>query len=285
METEGCSVLSDTICVNCYRQTNGGNLCDKCVARLHDLLAWFIRHGDDLETYKVNKAYAHETTGAGGTPSHAVPPEPLRAGIYMFVTDELKPTLDEYVECLDGKPARLTTVKKAAEWLQANPRLERNGATPQYMRFLIPLQRKAQKYLDPAQDKSVFMGNCPAILGTRTRCDTPLYAAKEDTSVHCEKCGSTWPIGQMMSAGREALLNSKQAFTATELHQILASAGILTRKPTIRKWAQRGKLPVAGEKNGHKTYLLADAYLLATGDTRRTNSVWDLIADNHKQTK
>ncbi|NMM93911.1 hypothetical protein [Bifidobacterium oedipodis] len=273
-------------CCNCVNPTSSKTkkLCTDCQRRLTDLLEWFDRTGPDLEA-NINKAYRHTANNqGGGGAGRATAPLPVNTVMFDFLETELKPELYGYATCLQVNTIHLHTVRQLAHAIRANNHLMENGATPEYLRILTKLRIKAEQLLDPEQDKPIILGPCPGYTRDNQPCNTSLRVADGQTSVKCPTCGSEWTVNALRERQRQLLLDTDITSTITGIHQKLADCGILTGKTTIRKWADRGQLPIQGEQDGHKTYRLSDAYLLATRSKRSIDSIWHLIAErNHSE--
>lgn len=116
-------------------------------------------------------------------------------------------------------------------------------------------RRKTDKALRNT-NRNRYLGPC-----TTPDCAGEIYATDNTTSGTCPRCGTPWtPNGQFAWLKDQA---ETVLLTRPEIVTALKRLGHETKADTVKKWAQRGRLPEAEDG----LYRLEDAITLAT---RRT---------------
>ncbi|WP_410676684.1 hypothetical protein [Amycolatopsis sp. cmx-4-68] len=157
---------------------------------------------------------------------------------------ELKDTIDELiitwtadVAARNGRPITATTVRGAAAWLAAEPKLI--AAHPDAAKFADQLHkvvRSAWKVIDRAPDK-VFLGQCG---GDQLPCEEDVYALPGQPVVQCRACGAIWDVAER----RDFLLSKvdEQLATPPEITRALAELGLNITVDVIYGHIHRGHL-------------------------------------------
>ncbi|MBT1161251.1 hypothetical protein [Bifidobacterium sp. SO1] len=249
--------------------------------QVRDEFDWLARNLDDLEHYRINRAYGHGE-GAGGSSGTA--PAPLRETLsdLLYRADDqgypgLQPTLYEWARSLALNVPAACALASLTHRLRTCYRLMENPATPVYARQLHEQVTRLRRFLEPDDGKTVILGPCPA-----KDCGTPLSGRMDAKDVQCPHCHSRWATDYLIAQRRERILRSPKLGTQSELTELLKACGVHVNKTTMRSWVHRGQLPQAGENECSKpVYRLADAYRLATeGPTPPTtpsDNIWQTI--------
>lgn len=262
--------------IGVVQPVNQSLLCANHEQQVHDDLTWLARNLDDLEHYRINRAYGHKQ--GGGSPSSGNASTPLRETLsdLLYRTDDLgypglQPTLYEWALSLTLLLQETSPLTVLVDRIRHCYRLMENPATPVYARELHSQTRRLRRFLEPGEDATIILGPCPA-----TGCATPLVARIDAKDVECAHCHSRWNVAWLKRKRRERILTSTKLGTQTELITMLKTCGITIKQTTLRSWVHRGQLKQAGENSMSKPiYRLADVYQLATGTTTDNENTKD----------
>ncbi|RSX44678.1 hypothetical protein [Bifidobacterium castoris] len=245
-----------TICRTCKRQTAQD-------------LAWLANNCDDLEHYRLNRAYGkHAANSGGGRRTEA--PTPVREAIYdaLYVDRyrNLKQTLNTWAMCFSQPPAPEGCLAQQARILDGLDLWTpgKTAASAIYAAETHILVTRLCAILANMDETRIHLGICP-----NPECARPVYAAADAREATCAHCNNTWTATILRRATDAQLCETDAEGTAGELALMLDQVGIEVAASTIRSWASRGKLMPILDKNGHATkrYKLTDAYRLT--DTYR----------------
>ena len=247
------------------RNPNTPGICTTCKTRTSQDLTWLATNLNDLENYRINRAYAHhDNTGGGGTRSEA--PTPVRDALFDALYGDrdgnLIETLNAWAMCLGQPPAPKGQLAKQANLINTDPNLwapGKTGASTVYAAETNRITSRLRNIVANMDETRIMLGTC-----LNPDCNKPVYGPPEAKNARCEHCGNTWTATLLRRATDRQLTASNATGTAGELSLMLDTFGIEVPASTIRSWASRGQLQPVTDRHGQPTkrYRLADAYQL-----------------------
>lgn len=264
--------MADDVCGYscCWRgRADGMPVCARHVEQLRVDFAWLDAHMDDLEHYRINRAYgaAHGTPGKGDAA-----PAPLREAlaVALWQVDAegrpgLRVVLWEWGRAMALNVSSANSCGYLLGRVSTCARLWECRATPVYMELLHDVTRRLRRLLG-SDGGNVVMGPCPT-----PGCGSQLSMPKHAAEVVCHHCHARWDPAWLRRHQLADVAASDVTATPQRLSELLAMGGVRTPASTIRSWARRGRLGQAGEDaHSRPVYRLADAIALATGQTTAT---------------
>lgn len=248
-----------TICTICHTRNTAVNPCKDCRQLTHTNLTWLTTNLNDIETYRINRAYGHKSGNGGARRSEA--PTPLHETIYDLLyldrDGNLLETLNTWATCLNQPPAPRGSLARQARLLRDNPHLWDSTASPVYAAETNRLTGRLRSLIATMDETRIMYGNC-----LNPDCGQPVYAAPDAKEARCPHCGNTWTTAMLRRATSEQLLASDEEGKPGDLSALLAMHGVDIPAATIRTWAYRGEIQQTttpdGEPTGH--YRVADVY-------------------------
>ncbi|KFI67724.1 hypothetical protein [Bifidobacterium magnum] len=275
-----------TVCQNCWRERDNDKfLCDKCSQQFLNDLQYIAAYTDELENYKVNRAFGHQPDPVGAHTQAVIPPEPIRHSVFMLLYDDdgIEITVRAFATNLAlRKKTRDMSIAQTAKTILtervnvAEGKPERKClydlTTPLYAKQIHHLVERMRIFLEPEETESVIVGPCP-----NKKCGISLAMRPHDTTVECPRCHSTWAVSFLKAERQQRILASAYTGTQRDLRSMLQQCGVNVNASTMRNWVARGKLKPVND-DGKPVYKMADAYMLAENITPKTEpNLWDKI--------
>lgn len=261
--------------VEASQLVNASLLCARHERQLADDLAWLAAHLDDLENYRLNRAYGHKTGGNSGS---GVAPAPVRESLadLLYADDDqgypgLQGVLYEWARTLKINLPSNAPLPRLVDRIGHHPNLTGQACTPVYAQLIHQLVRKLRRFLEPGGDV-ILLGACE-----NPDCDGTMTSTTGDVTAECRKCGLRLPVSVIRARLVQSLLESSTVCTRLVLLEKARQLGLKVNKSTLRSWIRRGTLPQAGEnQQSEPVYRFSDFYRLATGLDAGMD-IWQII--------
>lgn len=248
-----------TTCTICHTPNTALNPCKDCRTLTHTNLTWLTTNLNDIETYRINRAYGHKSGNGGARRSEA--PAPLHTPIYDLLyldrDGNLLETLNTWATCLNQPPAPRGNLARQAQLLRDNPKLWESSASPVYAAEANRLTNRLRSMSAAMDETRIMYGNC-----LNPDCGQPMYAAPDAKEARCRHCSNTWTTAMLRRAASEQLLASDEEGRPGDLPSFFLQFGVDVNPTTIRTWAHRGEIQQTTTLDGEPTgrYRVADVY-------------------------
>lgn len=245
-------------CPICHNP-QAATVCKPCQTQTAQDLAWLTANLDDLENYRLNRAYGHTAGNGGSGGPRATAPTPVREALWDALygdEDNLEAILHTWGTCIGLPPAPPSHLSLLTRAISEKPDLWASSASPVYAYELHKSTTRLRNIVANTGTTRILHGVCPI-------CDTRIYAPSDAKEAKCEQCGNTWMTRIIRRAAEIHLATCDTTGTPSELAAVLAQFGITISPRTISSWATRGHIQQILDKDGQPThrYRLADAYL------------------------
>lgn len=249
-----------TTCTICHTPNTTQNPCKDCRTLTHTNLTWLTANLNDIENYRINRAYGGHKSGSGGarrseapTPMHV----PLYDLLYIDRDGNILETLNTWATCLNQPPAPRGCLARQAQLLRDNPRLWESTASPVYAAETNRLAKRLRSMMAAMDETRIHVGDC-----LNPDCGRPVYATPDAKEARCRHCGNTWTTAMLRRAASERLLASNEEYKPGDLPKHFLPYGIVIPATTIRTWGHRGEIQQTTTPDGEPTgrYRVADVY-------------------------
>lgn len=247
--------------------TNGYVYCHTHTQHLEEQLAEVDGVWEDIMITLSRQDVGTPSVG-GGTSTGSKPPINLGA---LEPTEQLTAVLTGWANTLGGR--RGTTVPTISSWLLTNiDRVRRQDWAHELHTELREALNQCRRSVD-RHEQRVFAGICKT-----QHCGTAVYVKQGNPIARCRTCTAEWDVTNWR-LGALALAGIHSG-TVTELSRMLSDPTTMELLSPIKinEWVYEKRLTPTGERDGRKTYNVADVLNLweeykAKRATRRQQSL------------